>query len=296
MVPFDDIPSLRAFVAIAEHGTFSKAAESLHITQPAISKRIALLEENLGEKLFDRLGRKIILTETGRAILPRCKDILKTINDAQLMVDNLDGKIEGSLRLGTSHHIGLHHLPPVIREFGLRYSSVELELHFMSSEQVCEKVAQAELDMGIVTLPLPPPDTLIAKPIWQDELFFVAGKDHDLCQQETPSLHSLTQYNSILPEKETYTFKIIENFFLENNLALTTKLSTNFLETIKMMVSVGLGWSVLPKTMIDEDLTILTIPNFQLTRNLGYIQRKQRTTSNATLAMMTLLNEIKNSA
>ncbi len=294
MLPFDDIPSIRAFTSIAEYGSFSKAAESLRITQPAISKRIAILEENLSEKLFDRLGRKIILTETGQILLPKCKHILETIEEAALLANNIGGKIEGILRLGTSHHIGLHHLPPVLREFGQRHNNVELELHFMSSEQVCEKVQQAELDMGIITLPLSSSDALITKLIWVDDMRAVVGNNHALAAQKNIDLKALTKFNALLPEKGTYTYQIIDKLFLDTGLTVTTKLSTNYLETIKMMVSVGLGWSVLPCTMIDEDLTVLDIPHFSLSRKLGYVQHRQRTASNAALAMMSLLNEIKN--
>jgi len=294
MLPFDDIPSIRAFTSIAEYGSFSKAAESLHMAQPAISKRIALLEENLSEKLFDRLGRKIILTEFGQTLLPKCKHILETIEEAALLANNMGGKIEGTLRLGTSHHIGLHHLPPVIREFGQRHNKVELELHFMSSEQVCEKVLQAELDMGIITLPLSSSEALISKSIWIDDMRAVVGNNHELAKQKKVDLKTLSGFSALLPEKGTYTRNIIEKLFSDNGLAVITKLSTNYLETIKMMVSVGLGWSILPQTMIDEDLTILNIPNFSLTRKLGYIQHRQRSVSNSALAMMSLLNDIKN--
>jgi len=291
MTAFDDIPSLRAFASVAEHKSFSKAADALHITQPAISKRIALLEGNLSEKLFDRLGRKIILTDTGQALLPTCLGILESIKDAERQVNNLAGKVEGTLHLGTSHHIGLHHLPPVISAFGQRYNNVELELHFMSSEQVCEKVIQAELDLGIITLPLSSPNMLISQAIWLDDMQVVVGNHHKLADKKNNQLATLAKYNALLPDNSTYTYKIIEKTFIDNDLTLTTKLSTNYLETIKMMVSVGLGWSVLPSTMIDDDLTVLAIPHFLPSRKLGYVHHKQRTPSNAAQAMMRLLGE-----
>ncbi len=293
MSAFDDIPSLRAFACVAEHKSFSKAANVLHITQPAISKRIALLEDNLSKKLFDRLGRKIILTDTGHALLPICLSILESIKDAERQANNLAGKIEGTLHLGTSHHIGLHHLPPVIDAFGQRYGNVELELHFMSSEHVCDKVIQAELDLGIITLPLSPPATLASQAIWVDDMHAVVGNHHELARTKNINLATLSKFNALLPEKSTYTYKIIEQTFLDHDLPLTTKLSTNYLETIKMMVSVGLGWSVLPSTMIDDSLTVLAIPHFLLSRELGYVFHKQRTPSNAAQAMMRLLREKK---
>ncbi|WP_163014523.1 LysR family transcriptional regulator, partial [Pseudomonas viridiflava] len=107
--------NLNAFIAIAEIGSFSGAGERLHLTQPAISKRIAGLEQQLNVRLFDRLGREVSLTEAGRALLPRAYQILNVLDDTRRDLTNLTGEISGRLTLATSHHIGLHRLPPVLR-------------------------------------------------------------------------------------------------------------------------------------------------------------------------------------
>lgn len=288
-----DIASIRAFLSVAEHKSFSLAAESLKLTQPAVSKRIASLEDNLSERLFDRIGRKVILTEAGHTILPKCRTILEMVVDTELSLSNLSGQVSGSLRLGTSHHIGLHHLPPVISAFTKNYPDVTLDLHFMDSETVCEKIAHGDLELGIVTLPPIPPENISCKKLWVDELHFVVSKQHKLAALNNVSLDDLTQYNAVLPDKNTYTREIIERAFSEKDLSLKTRLSTNYLETIKMMVTVGLGWSILPKSMLGDDtkkeLKIIHIPNVHLKRDLGYVQHKQRTLSNAAIAMMSLL-------
>jgi len=284
-----DIASIRAFLSVADNASFSQAAESLGLTQPAVSKRIASLEHDLSEKLFDRIGRKVILTEAGNTILPKCRSILEMVEDTELSLSNLSGQVNGSLRLGTSHHIGLHHLPPVISAFTKQYPNVELDLHFMDSETVCEKVTNGDLELGIVTLPLTPSEHLNCKTLWIDEMNFVISKQHKLAKLRNISINDLTQYNAILPNKNTYTREIIESVLQEKNLELKTSLSTNYLETIKMMVTVGLGWSILPKTMLDKDLKVIKLPSIQLKRELGYVQLKQRTLSNAAIAMMSLL-------
>lgn len=107
-----DLASLNAFIAIAETGSFSEAGERLHLTQPAVSKRIASLEQQLSVRLFDRLGREVSLTEAGRALLPRAYQILNVLDDTRRALSNLSGDISGRLTLATSHHIGLHRLPP----------------------------------------------------------------------------------------------------------------------------------------------------------------------------------------
>lgn len=107
-----DLANLNAFIAIAETGSFSEAGERLHLTQPAVSKRIAGLEQQLGVRLFDRLGREIGLTQAGRALLPRAYQILNVLDDTRRALTNLSGEVSGRLTLATSHHIGLHRLPP----------------------------------------------------------------------------------------------------------------------------------------------------------------------------------------
>lgn len=106
-----DLASLNAFIAIAEVGSFSRAGDRLHLTQPAISKRIASLEQQLGVRLFDRLGREVNLTEAGRALLPRAYQFLDVLEDTRRALTNLSGDVTGRLTLATSHHIGLHRLP-----------------------------------------------------------------------------------------------------------------------------------------------------------------------------------------
>src|SRR5690606_11005585 len=112
-----DTQHLYAFVAIAETGSFSAAAERLHLTQPAISKRISLLEEQLKRPLFDRVGRKISLTQAGVSLLPKALNILQEVAAAQRAIADLDGEVRGKLSIATSHHIGLHRLPPYLRNF-----------------------------------------------------------------------------------------------------------------------------------------------------------------------------------
>ena len=102
---------------VAETGSFSLAAEKLHLTQPAVSKRVALLEEQLGTGLLDRIGRNISLTEAGQALLPHALAVQRELDAAQQSVRDLSGAVAGRLRIATSHHIGLHRLPPVLSAF-----------------------------------------------------------------------------------------------------------------------------------------------------------------------------------
>ena len=150
-----DLANLNAFIAIAETGSFSGAGERLHLTQPAISKRIAGLEQQLKVRLFDRLGREVGLTEAGRALLPRAYQILNVLDDTRRALTNLTGEVSGRLTLATSHHIGLHRLPPILRTFTRQYPNVALDIQFLDSEVAYEEILHGRAEVAVVP-PAPP--------------------------------------------------------------------------------------------------------------------------------------------
>jgi DNA-binding transcriptional LysR family regulator len=284
-----DLASLRAFVEVAHRGSFSLAAESLFLTQPAISKRIAGLEEELDTRLFDRAGRQVLLTEAGRHLLPRAERIIHELTDIRRELGNLSGEVAGHLAMATSHHIGLHRLPVVLRRYTERYPQVALDIRFMESEKACQAVEHGELELAVVTLPLAPAEPLNSELIWRDPLRPVAGQDHPLAKQKKVSVKQLLTHPAVLPTRGTYTRTILEQRVSQLHGQVNCTLSTDYLETLKMMVSIGLGWSLLPETLLDEHLKPLDIPELDLTRSLGIVTHRKRTLSNAAEAMRGLL-------
>jgi DNA-binding transcriptional LysR family regulator len=287
-----DTATLRAFLTVAKSQSFSQAATQLHLTQPAVSKRIAALEAELKTRLFDRVGKKVSLTEAGRALLPRAQHILDEVADSRRMLSNLTGRVSGKLSIGTSHHIGLHRLPPVLRAFTAKYPDVELDLRFMDSEAACAAVARGELELGIVTLPLEPDDKLVATPVWDDPLAIIVAPHHPLAKLKTVRPAQLAEHPAILPGKGTYTREILERAFAPFDIPVPAKMSTNYLETIKMLVQIGLGWSVLPLSMVHgKELRVLKLPGVKLERTLGIVRHRARTLSNAARAMVGLMGK-----
>lgn len=284
-----DLASLRAFVEVAREGSFSLAAESLFLTQPAISKRIAGLEEELTTRLFDRAGRQVLLTEAGLHLLPRAERIIHELTDIRRELGNLSGEVAGSLAMATSHHIGLHRLPRVLRTYSDHYPEVELDIRFMESEKACQAVEQGELELAIVTLPLTPADALQTEVIWQDRLRPVVGPDHPLSKPAAVTVQELLTRPAVLPTRGTYTRSILERRVNQLQGKIHCTLSTDYLETLKMMVSIGLGWSLLPEILLDDHLKSLDIPELDLTRSLGIVTHRKRTLSNAARAMRAML-------
>lgn len=291
-----DTQNLKAFVAVAEHRSFSAAAEQLHITQPAISKRIHLLEQQLDSLLFDRIGRQVSLTEAGRVLLPHAQSILDAMRMAKQAVADLSGEIRGHLKLVTSHHIGLHRLPQILREYTERFPAVDVDIRFLDSAEAFIAVQRGDFDLGIIT-EVENQDTLVrSQTIWVDEMHFVSAKPHPLSQLVTVSLHDLSAYPALLPERRFFTTQLVEALFIRQGLDLKINLSTNFLETIKALISAGYAWGVLPNSMLqDGTLTILPVHNQEteapitMSRKLDCIFHQQRLMSNAAKAFYDLL-------
>ena len=285
-----DNQSLKAFVTVAESGSFSLAAEQLHLTQSAVSKRIASLEHQAGKKLFDRIARQVSLTEAGQALLPRAQHILQEYAAAVQAINDLSGVANGTLHLAISHHLGLHRLPPTLKAFARKYPEVHLNIEFMDSEKAYEQVLQGKSEVAVITLALEKHPNIFKRKIWHDPMQFICAPDHALAKIDKPSLEDLAQYPVILPGINTYTGRIIQNLFESQGIPLKAPMSTNYLETISTMVEIGLGWSMLPETLIKQ-LHVMPSDHRQVSRELGYIHHTKRSLSNAAVAFIKMLEQ-----
>ena len=286
-----DTQLLEAFIAVANAGSFSDAAEKIHLTQPAVSKRIALLEQQLDCRLFDRIARSVTLTEAGEALLPRANHILREIADTTQAINDLSGDISGRLRLAISHHIGLHRLPPILKQFAQTYPEVTIDVDFMDSEKAYEGILQGRFEVAAITLAPEDHPKIEAKTIWPDPLVFMVSDDHPFLRETNPDLDNLRDYPAILPGLGTYTGRMTRALFEQQNVPLPPTMTTNYLETIKMMVSIGLGWSLLPESMLEPGIQATAIPGIQIQRELGYIHHREKSLSNAAKAFIHLLQQ-----
>lgn len=285
-----DTSTLSAFLAVAEHGSFSQAAARLFLTQPAVSKRVAALEEELGLPLFERLGRTVLLTEAGRALLPRARHIVEEMAASRRLIADLDAEVGGVLELVTSHHLGLHRLPGILRRFSRQYPKVELDLQFRDSESGWAAVASGKRELAVVTLPRQQACTLAVEKVWDDPLAVMVARDHPLASG-ADGLAGLLETPAIVPETGTETRRLIEAPFHAAGLTLHTGVVTNYLETIRMLVAVGLGWGVLPLSMYSGELAVVEIPGVAFFRELGVVCRRREGLSRAARAFWKLLSE-----
>lgn len=281
-----DTAQLEAFTTAAELQSFSKAAERLHLTQSAVSKRIAGLEADLEIILFERFGQRIQLTEAGKTLLIDAKAILDKVREMQQHSDMSKQTISGKLRIATSHHIGLYRLPNILQRFVKKYPAVQLDMHFTDSEVAYEEVNQGLFDLAIATLPHNPAATIKVTPLWHDELVIMFAKGYAMNQHQSLTANILADYPAILPDEDTFTRRIIDDVFKDSGINYQLAFSTNYLETIKVMVEAGLGWSVLPKIMQNDKLITRPLLNSQPARQLGLMLHKNKVITPALAALL----------
>jgi DNA-binding transcriptional LysR family regulator len=287
-----DAHLLQAFVTIIDQESFSEAAERLHLTQPAISKRLSALENLTGNRLIDRSNRKIRLTDAGARLLPHARRIIDEVHNAKRALSDRRDSVSGRLSVIASHHIGLHHLPAWLRRLNREFPDVSLELKFMDSESALDMMEKRTAELAFVTLSESMSPSFEVQARWEDDMAFVVSPEHPLARLKSPTLADLSHYDALLPEAGTATYRTVSRLFLDQGLALQLQMPTNYLETIKVMAGVGLGWSVLPVNMLDQ--TLITLPvNYRVSRLLGGIGLKGRSLSPQAKALLAIAAELK---
>ena len=283
------IAEIETFLSVAQLASFSRAAEQLHVSQPAVSKRIRSLEASLDARLFDRVGKRVYLTDAGHLLKPRAESLVAGFADTRRLLHNQRQRVEGPLSLATSHHVGLHRLAPVLKAFNQTYDAVSLDIRFEDSEAAHDLVRRASSELAVVTLNPQGDAELHYELLWDDPLVFIVAADHELARSGDLELATLAEHPVILPGPATYTGRIVAATFAEREIVLKPALSTNYLETIAMLVGIGLGWSVLPASMVTQGLTTLSTDAPELHRTLGCVLHPRRTLSNAANAFMEIL-------
>jgi DNA-binding transcriptional LysR family regulator len=290
-----DFYQLYYFSKVAETRSISRAAEELFITQPAVSKQMKALEAELGERLFDRLGKKVFLTRAGEVLYSHAERILQSVADARTAVKDMSEECSGELVIGTSDHISLHRLPGVLKSYITTFPKVDLKLRCHRSETILEMVMRNAVDLGVVTLP-EVTENLAARTIWVDPMSLVFPKAHPLERMQAVRLKDMVGYGMILPERDTTTRKAIDLAFLKKRLMPNVAMEVAYIETIKGLVKAGLGISILPDKAVEEEVNAGVLGRARpadaaFTRNLGVIYLKEKFLSRPALEFLKFLEK-----
>jgi DNA-binding transcriptional LysR family regulator len=288
---------LLIFHKVAEKQHFTRAAEELFISQPAVSKQIHELEQALGLPLFNHIGRKVYLTEAGQLLYEYASRIFTLSNEAESTLQELAGLKRGRLAIGASMTIGSYLLPQLLGRFRTLYPGIELGVDIANAEEVQEKLLENQIEIGLIESPLTHPE-VIKKEWQQDELVLIDSVEQPFVRQATLTLEQLLDANPhfILRERGSGTRVVLEQA-LENLGLKPVKpfLEMNNLEAIKRTVSAGLGISFISEHTVQVEIKAgllkrVPLSDFKLMRSLYLIYVKSKRLSRAAQAFIKLLD------
>lgn len=247
-----EIRQLRAFIAIAELGTFTAGARRVHITQAAISMQIRQLENELGAKLFIRAPRRVMLTEAGELLLQRARQILLDHDAAVDEMAALAGAERGRLRIGSaSAMVTTDVLPKLLKEIRKLHSGAEITVASGTSESLVQQILAGELDVAFVSLPVEARGINTERLI-QDQLVAVASPRHRLAKQRTISAYTLAGEKLILGERGGNTRRLIDQFFAQAGVTLHVSMELSRQAAIRRMVEEDMGVGIVPLQSVSE--------------------------------------------
>jgi DNA-binding transcriptional LysR family regulator len=247
-----EIRQLRAFVAIAEAGTFTAAAQRVHVTQAAISMQIRQLENELGVKLFVRAPRRVVLTEAGEQLLQRARHILRDHDAAVDEVAELAGTQRGRLRIGSaSAGVTTDVLPKLFKEVRKQHADAHLSLVSGTSDALVNQLLNGELDLAFVSLPVEARG-IHTERLSQDQLVAIASPRHALAKQKTVSAYTLAGEKLILGERGGNTRRLIDQFFAQAGVTLHISMELSRQAAIRRMVEENMGVGIVPLQSVSE--------------------------------------------
>ena len=273
-----EIYQLRYFVAVAHAGSFSRAAEKCHVAQPSLSQQIAKLEQHLGQRLFHRLGRRVVLTDAGQLLLERATAILSAVDDTERQLRDGSNSQGGRLAVGAIPTIAPYFLPLVLEKFLGRYPNVELTVHEDVTLRLIEATAKGEIDLALMALPIT--DTrLVVEPLLTEPLLLAMPPDHPLAAQEQVTLDDLRQERFIVLDEMHCLGEQILSFCRANECLPRVSCRSAQISTIQSLITTGQGVSLLPAMTRHTDgkqRTYRLLSSTQPTRTIAVIWHRHR--------------------
>ena len=249
-----EIRQLRAFVAIAESGTFTAGALRVHVTQAAISMQIRQLENEIGAKVFVRAPRHVILTEAGEQLLRRARHILREHDAALDEIAELAGAERGRLRIGSASAMVLtDQLPSILAELRAQHPGAEIGVTSGTSEVLVDQILAGDIDIAFVSLPVDVRGIKTER-LSEDQLVAIASPKHKLAKQRTISAYTLAGERLILGERGGNTRRLIDQFFAQAGVTLHVAMELSRQQAIRRMVEADMGVGIVPLQSVIEDV------------------------------------------
>ncbi|WP_239617205.1 LysR family transcriptional regulator [Cohnella mopanensis] len=253
-----NVHQLHIFYTVAERGSFSAAAQALHMTQPAVTMQVQALEERFGTKLLNRTTKKLELTEAGHRLLPQARKAVELMRDTDEMMVAFIEELKGRLQFAASLTIGEYVLPSLLGPFLRRFPDVTVDMKVMNTTEIIEAVAHQGLEFGIIEAPCEVPG-LEAQSVMDDELLLITPTDHPFASRDEVTLEEVMQEPMVLREKGSGTRQIMEEELRRHGISESgLRVVSEFGSTgaVKSAVEAGLGLSLLSVWTIKHELAL----------------------------------------
>src|SRR5208283_5060691 len=288
-----NLDQLRIFQAVAQTRSFTRAAEVVHLTQPGISKHIKQMEEYYGVPLFDRLGKRVALTQAGEVLFEATREIMASITAAEQRIEDLKGLRGGRLILGASFAIGIYFLPGILSVFRKQHPAVEVTLDISLGERIVARILANKLDLGLVSHEVHDP-RLTCSQFMTDELIAIAPRNHRWAKKREIKPLELLEETFIVAARGAGIRAVVEERLRDRGIVLKNVLDFGNLEGVKRAVEVGLGVSIQTRSVVQREVSAGSLVGVALAGMDAklvhfYVHRKDKHLSNAVKAFLALL-------
>jgi len=275
-----NLNQLKVFHVAAKLQSFTRAAEALFLTQPGVSKHIRDLEDYYGVRLFDRLGKKVVLTQAGDILYARTETIFNAIDQSKVEIDELQGFERGALKIGASITLGIYVLPGILSRFRHLYPRIELCLDIVLNRQVADKILDNAIDIGFLGAPVAD-DRIRSGAFMKDELVLIVPAGHAWAGKDAVEAHALAAQPFIISQQGSGTRRVIEERLAQAGVVLTNCIEFGHTEAVKKAVESGLGVSIISRAAItrEEHLGVIRavrLAGIDTTRDFYFAYRKDK--------------------
>jgi LysR family transcriptional regulator, low CO2-responsive transcriptional regulator len=287
-----DFDQLLTFLEVAKLGNFSRAGEKVYRSQSAVSAQIRQLEQEYGERLFDRSGKTVRLSPAGDVLLEYAQRMVALRNESLRAVADQGETPRGTLSIGANEATCLYVLPEIFTEYCQHFPQVQISVYRNFSRKILQAVEDGVIDVGIATMPVKSP-SLKVHAIFRDQLMLFVSTHHPLASHESVSVDEIANYPLIFP-KTGYTRQQLDKLFRPYNSRLRVAMEIPSVGLIKSFVVSGVGISLLSSSFAQDEVRagkakLLPIKNVELWRELGLVYRTDRTLPRAATAFIDLI-------
>ena len=290
-----NLNQLRVFEAVARTGSFSKAAQELSVTQPAVTVQIRQLEERCGVPLFDRVRRRGKLTQAGQSLHEYAQRIFALAEEAEQTLELMRGVKAGRLRLTASLTAAAYYLPPLVADFKQRYPGIQVQVSVDNSRRVAERILTFGDDLGVLTGE-PQNPNLVVRPFCEDPLVLIVPPQHPWAGRRTVSLHELQDQPFILRESGSATRALIESRMAAAGVSLQVTMELGSNEAIKRTVEMGSGVTLISAAIVQREvkagyLAMLRVREPGLMRRFDLVYHRERRESPLIKAFLEIVQQ-----